>query len=412
MNTRIALAALLTLATCATAEEPELSIVGALPAQLRSEKTRLTDAREKASTARQRVVILTGQYEELERERQGNAHVQEKLEADLNDVRTRLMAVQTELARLATDLETTNVQFGQAFSDFSRRLVALYEMRSYPLVGFVFRANSFTEFLRRAEYARVLSAADLKKMEELQALRGQMDSKSKALEAEKQKMEGLKDEKRKKNQSLAQAITKGQEILDKLRLERVSALNRASSLEKYSHELEDRIRQLERQRVSDLSKNDGESAPETAGGAGPVSLDRILRPGSLGWPLDGDMEVLRPFGRVKSANEPDYNNPGVDVRIVGLKTVKAVEAGKVIHHGRLPSFGKVLMIDHGGKSDKIISVYGNLDSIMVNVGQWVRRGDPVALIGQGSGQPGAETQLHLEIRKNAEPSDPLAWLER
>jgi septal ring factor EnvC (AmiA/AmiB activator) len=92
---------------------------------------------------------------------------------------------------------------------------------------------------------------------------------------------------------------------------------------------------------------------------------------------------------------------------VGLKTVKSVEAGKVIHQGRLPSFGKVLMIDHGGKNDKIISVYGNLDSIMVGVGQWVRRGDPVALIGQG-----AETQLHLEIRKNAEPSDPLAWLER
>lgn len=403
---------LLALAGVVHAEEPELSIVGALPSQLRAEKTKLTDARERASSARQRVVILTGQYEELAQERQANARVQQKLEADIDELRTRLMAVQTELARLATELENTNVQFTQAFSDFSRRLVSLYEMRSYPLVGFVFRAQSFTEFLRRAEYARVLSAADLKKMEELTALRGQMDSKSKALEAEKQKMEGLKEEKKKKNQSLAQAITKGQEILDKLRLERVSALNRASSLEKHSHELEDKIRQLERQRVADLAKPGQAEQEPVAAGAGPVSLERNLRPGSLGWPLDGDMEVLRPFGKVKSANEPDYNNPGIDVRIVGLKTVKAVEAGKVIHHGRLPSFGKVLMIDHGGKSDKIISVYGNLDSIMVNVGQWVRRGDPVALIGQGSGQPGAETQLHLEIRKNAEPSDPLAWLER
>ncbi|MBI4864607.1 MAG: peptidoglycan DD-metalloendopeptidase family protein, partial [Candidatus Riflebacteria bacterium] len=49
---------------------------------------------------------------------------------------------------------------------------------------------------------------------------------------------------------------------------------------------------------------------------------------------------------------------------------------------------------------------------MVGVGQWVRRGDPVALIGQGAGQNGYEAQLHFEIRKDAEPTDPLTWLER
>lgn len=407
----VGLVVALAAASPAFATQPELAIArptGVLAEEIRTEKARLEDASEKYDKVKQRVVVLTGQYEELEKERQGNTQLQERLEGELTGVRNKTLAVAADLARLSADLEQANAQFAQAFADFAKRLTALYEMRSYPLVGFVFRAQSFTEFQRRAEYARVLSAADLKKMEELAALRGQIESKSKALAVEKAKMEQLKDEKRRKNSSLAQAINKGQEILDKLRIERVSALSRAQQLSKYTRELTDRVKQLEHRRVAQLA----EGPTGAAGASAEAPPDgRAIRPGTLGWPLDGDMEVVRPFGKTKSPNEPDYVNPGVDIRIVGLKTVKAVEAGKVIHQGRLPSFGTVLMIDHGGKADKIISVYGNLDSIMVGVGQWVRRGDPVALIGQGTGS-GAETQLHLEIRKNAEPSDPLVWLER
>jgi septal ring factor EnvC (AmiA/AmiB activator) len=380
------------------------------PESIRSERLRLQEARDRYEKARQRVVVLTGQYDELERERQANALVQEKLEGELAAIRTKVESVHAELVRLAGQRDEAASRFATSFRDFSRRLDALYEMRSYPLMGFVFRSQSFAEFMRRWEYARILASVDIRRLEEMSTLRGQMAATQASLEAEKQKMEALKEEKRRKNQALAQAIVKGQEILDQLRTERVSAVSRASSLSKYTRELEDKIRQLEARRVADLAQRG--PGPVAGPGGEQLLATRSVAPGTFGWPLDGDMEVVRPFGRVRTRGEPEFNNPGIDVRIASLRTVKAVESGKVIHQGRLPSFGKVLMIDHGGRSDKVISVYGNLDSIMVGVGQWVKRGEPVALIGQGIGPRGAEAQLHLEIRKNTEPVDPLVWLER
>jgi len=392
----------------------ELALIGKMGSvtseEIRTEKRRLEEAKDRFEVARQRVVVLSSQYEELEKERQENVASQEKLEAEVGQAREKLALVQAEMSKLSKDLEVATSQLAVSYADFSKRLAALYEMRSLPLFGFVLRSQSFSEFMRRYQYVRILTSVDIRKMEELSTLTGQIEQKRKALAAEQKRMESLKEEKRQKNQTLAKAIGKGQDILDKLRLERVSALSRATSLEKATCELTEKIKELEAERVQDLARKDG------VGGQAKIEENGLpaknLSPGKLGWPLDGDMEVVRPFGTVKHGNQPEYFNPGIDVRVVGLRTVKAVEAGRVIHHGTLPSFGKVLMIDHGGRSNKIISVYGNLDSIMVGVGQWVRRGDPVALVGQGTGQGGAEAQLHLEIRKNAEPLDPLVWLER
>jgi septal ring factor EnvC (AmiA/AmiB activator) len=378
-----------------------------VPETIRTESTRLDDVRDKFEKARQRVVVLTGQYDELEKERQLNSGVQDHLEGELTDIRGRLDALSGELSKLQAELTEANNRFAASLADCSHRLVALQEMRSYPLFGFVIRSQSFAEFMRRYEYARIITGLDIQTMERLSQQKAQMEAKKKELAAEQARIEALKDEKKKKNQALAGAITRGQEILDRLRLERVTALERASTLSRYSRALEDRIKSLRDRRAADALSGDA-----TPGIKEQATMNRAIKAGSLGWPLDGDMEVVRPFGTVKPADGPGYFNPGVDVRILSQRTIKAVDAGRVIHRGRLPSFGNVLMIDHGGKGNKIISVYGNLDSIMVPVGQWVRRGDPVAVIGQGAGQAGNEAQLHLEIRKNAEPVDPLTWLER
>ncbi|MBI4860763.1 MAG: hypothetical protein HY815_10955, partial [Candidatus Riflebacteria bacterium] len=349
------------------AQDPGSGVQGyRVPAEmLRTERQRLDSAKEKFEQARQRVVMLTGQTEQLEQERQDNARAQERLEAELGQVKDRLVQVATEQARLAQELEEANVKLTQSHADLSRRLAALYEMRSMPMVGFVLRSASFSEFMRRYEYARIITSVDLKRMEEISAQSARIEAKRKALAAEQKKMQDLQEEKRRKNQMLAQAITKGQEILDRLRTERVSALGHASSLERFRKDLEDRIKELAAQQVADLARKDPGAA--AAGVDERKIVERRILPGTLGWPLDGDLEVCRPFGQVKTGKQADFFNPGIDVRILGLRTVKAVESGKVIHQGRLPSFGKVLMIDHGGRPNKIISVYGSLDSVMVGV---------------------------------------------
>lgn len=369
----------------------------ATPETLRAEKRRLDETRASMQRARARLVVVSSQYDKLEEEREVNSRQQETLEKDLSEVTGKLRQVASDLAARSRELDEANSKFTRTFEDFTRRLGALYEMRSYPIAGLVFRSQGFGDFMRRWEYARILTSQDLRLMDELSAQRSRIEKQRATLAAEQKRMETLQQQKHNKNKALAQSIGRGREILDQLRAERVEAARRSESLERNSRALEDRLKGLQSQRFEEVAQRDP--------GPSEAARPRGVVMGRMGWPLDGDMEVLRPFGTGGRSGPP---NPGIDIRVLAPHTVAVVDDGRVIHVGRLPSFGQVLMVDHGGQPDKIITVYGNLDAATVTVGQWVRRGDPVASIGRGPG----ETTLHFEVRKNAVPTDPLSWLER
>ena len=61
--------------------------------------------------------------------------------------------------------------------------------------------------------------------------------------------------------------------------------------------------------------------------------------------------------------------------------------------------------DHGNGD---MSLYAYNDALLRNVGDDVRRGDPVASVGNsgGLGRPA----LYFELRRNGSPVDPAAWL--
>ena len=67
-------------------------------------------------------------------------------------------------------------------------------------------------------------------------------------------------------------------------------------------------------------------------------------------------------------------------------------------------FGNLLIIDHG---DAYLSIYGNNEALLKQVGQAVQGGDTVATVGNTGGNP--ESGLYFEIRRQGQPIDPLSW---
>lgn len=98
---------------------------------------------------------------------------------------------------------------------------------------------------------------------------------------------------------------------------------------------------------------------------------------------------------------------GVDIAVSTGRPVEAVAPGTVAFAGWRPGYGRLVIIDHGrGVSTR----YGHNSRLLVKAGQPVNRGTTIAL----SGSTGTSTgpHVHLEVRVNGRPQNPLNWLRR
>ena len=116
------------------------------------------------------------------------------------------------------------------------------------------------------------------------------------------------------------------------------------------------------------------------------------------WPVRGKLSSR--FGR--RGGRP---HDGVDIATRKGTQVRAAEAGRVIHSGRLGDYGRVVIIKHAGHYS---SVYAHNHRNRVKKGEFVERGEVVAEVGSSGNASGPH--LHFEIRRQRRPQDPLQLL--
>ena len=56
-----------------------------------------------------------------------------------------------------------------------------------------------------------------------------------------------------------------------------------------------------------------------------------------------------------------------------------------------------------------MSLYGNNESLLHDVGAWVAPGDAISIVGSN---PGSDQGLFFELRKNGKAIDPAGWIRR
>ena len=127
---------------------------------------------------------------------------------------------------------------------------------------------------------------------------------------------------------------------------------------------------------------------------------------SLPWPAEG--KVLSGFGREKDKELGTWTvRQGVTLATLAAAPVTPVAPGRVIFAGPFRSYGRVVIVDHGGG---FFSVYGNLGEILKDKGTDVRADEPIARAGDA--KDGSGGRVYLEIRRGTEALDPTAWLEK
>lgn len=96
---------------------------------------------------------------------------------------------------------------------------------------------------------------------------------------------------------------------------------------------------------------------------------------------------------------------GLFIRAADGADVRAVAGGVVVFADWLRGYGNLLIIDH---DDDFLSVYGNNQTLLADVGQKVGAGKAVATVGASGGQ--AESGLYFELRHRGQAFDPGKWL--
>jgi murein DD-endopeptidase MepM/ murein hydrolase activator NlpD len=124
---------------------------------------------------------------------------------------------------------------------------------------------------------------------------------------------------------------------------------------------------------------------------------------AIGYPLPKTGTVLTPFGFRVGDRPSVETHAGIDLAAPLGSPVLAAADGTVAFVGSQGSLGKVIVLNH---TQGYQTRYAQLEAIQVQRGQQVRRGDPIAIVGQ-SGNPSAkEPHLHFEVRSNSK----LGWL--
>jgi murein DD-endopeptidase MepM/ murein hydrolase activator NlpD len=125
------------------------------------------------------------------------------------------------------------------------------------------------------------------------------------------------------------------------------------------------------------------------------------RPILSGWLSSRYGSRIDPFSGKKAWHE------GIDFAGREGAQIVAVASGVVSWSGERAGYGKMVEVAHG---DGVITRYGHNQENRVKVGDMVRRGDVVALMGNSGRSTGPH--VHFEVHKNGRPVDPASYLHR
>ncbi len=249
--------------------------------------------------------------------------------------------------------------------------------------GYVARARAAQIAALQANLDKVakLNEETAATLDEIAALQSEQEQQRRQLEAENQ-------DRKEVLAGLAQQIRAQRGEISKLRRD-----------EKQLTELVKRLARVapappRRSTPAPLRRNESLPTPELAAGS------FAALKGKLRLPVRGD--IVNRFGALRAGSGISWK--GLFIRAAEGAPVKSVAAGTVVFADWLRGFGNLLIIDHG---DDYMSLYGNNQTLLKQVGDEVRAGDDIAAVGNTGGN---ETSgVYFELRHRSQPFDPLPW---
>ena len=360
-------------------------------------------------------------------------------EAAISRANRRLRELGDERTQVERQIESLQQRSRSVTANQSRQQAQLAETlrQQYqltlrdPMQAFLAGDNP-ADLARDAEYYGYLSRAAAARISELQQRQTELEQLEDESKQKRDELAKIAEDENKNKADLVAEQARRKQAMERLSKQIATQRQSIDKLERDEKRLAALIDQLSRvlaaQARRDAEREATRKARESAPKAGrapdpapapppvrmpPAQLDAeppqnsqfAQMRGRLPMPVAG--EIAGRFGtprRVEGAGTaPTWK--GIFIRAPAGTGVRAVAVGQVVFADWLRGFGNLMVIDHG---EGFLSVYGNNESLLRNVGDRVAVGDVVAAVGNTGGIE--QTGLYFELRFQGRPFDPLNWV--
>ena len=307
-----------------------------------------------------------------------NAKALNMAEQSVKETKTQ----QKELQNKADELDKKHTQFQKILA---AQLKSAYMAGGDDYSKMLLNQEDTAKFERTLSYYNYLNKARIEQIEDLKDLQKQIVQNQKELVKTQEKLALLFDEQKRRQTALLNAQSERQANLKNLQAQLNSTKSSINYLKENQQTLVATIEELEKEKTQKIKL---------------LGLNK--NKGKLDWPSKGKLEHT--FGQRKHG--------GIDWKgvLIGAKegtNINSVHNGQVVFADWLKGYGWVIVVDHG---EGFMSLYGHAQTLLRDVGDMVREGETLALVGQSGGQ--ASSGLYFEIRHKGRAVNPVKWCKR
>jgi len=313
------------------------------------------------------------------------------VEKELAAQNVELERGRAELAAIQKDTRKIRAGIDRERAAIERTLVTLYKYGRVDFFQFLLQARDMESYASESKHLTILARSQDEAVARFLASLETLRAAESALESKQRDLAAMARAANLKRQELDTEARKSATLVREIRKNRETYKQTLAELTESAEELQKLMNKI-------------------------ISQEWVLpaafiplyeRKGKLPWPLEG--RVITPFGFEK---HPDFDtvvmNKGVEITPARDKSlILAVHSGKVVFADYFQGYGNLLIVDHGMT---YYTLYGHCSEFMTAVGDMVRAGQPLALVGDTGSLKGE--CLYFELRYKTKALDPLQWLKR
>ena len=349
-----------------------------------------TDLQQQREELQNQINDANGQLEDVQNELSENLQqvqkLDEKIESsnkELEEINTKISELQTSMDEVQAKLEVAEENFNNQKEKLDNRLIAVYESSDTEYLDVILSSRSISEFLSNYFLITELAKHDTELLEDMQSQKNEIQKSKDKLENDKKELGIIKA-----NQS------KTAKILENTKTVRENYISKLSDSEK---EIQAKIDEYNAQ----FAAINAEILAMVKDG---IAAEYIG--GELAWPVPGYTRISSKYGMRTHPITGVYKlHTGTDISAPMGANFIAANDGIVTKAEYNGAYGNMVIIDHGGG---VSTLYAHGSEILVQVGQTVKRGEPVLKVGSTGYSTGPHA--HFEVRLNGVVTDPMPYI--
>jgi murein DD-endopeptidase MepM/ murein hydrolase activator NlpD len=369
-------------------------------AQYDAIQVKLADTRKKLAQAEAREAALRKDMAATDAERKAVraqiGDLNDQLAAEEDDLAAaegKLGLIQQELDAKTDELQASTVLLEAARSALRERAVRLYKQGPATLLGFLFGAFDYHDFVTRLQLVTHIFSSDDQRVRDFKdaqqrvaqeqadiaALRAQMAGEVSVVQSQRDHVASVRGALQARDDTLAGQMQDAAGSLQDVQAAKAQYLAQLKDLQNQSNAI-----------AAFLKGHTGGKSTVSAGG--------------MIWPVQGP--ITSPFGwRISPIYGTKEFHTGIDIAANSGTPIVAAAAGTVIFVGPKGGYGNVVIVDHGGG---IATLYAHQSRIATGNGAKLARGQTLGYVGCTGMCTGPH--LHFEVRVDGTPQDPMRWL--